>query len=168
MIKTNINKFFEGFSTCLSHFSTYNQTIYLLGDLNIDLDKFNRSKIANNYINIKNNSAIPLITLLTRVTPTTSTIFHHVITIDLKHKIAPFVIRSDLTDQYITVCNIKNIIHYKRAKSLKYHRNTSKLNCEGFCNELDQNLSQCFLHCDVPNHLNYYFQRLCRRNTINN
>ena len=93
------------------------------------------------------NCAIPLITLPTRVTSATSTIIDHIITNDLKRKIAPFVICSDLTDHYITVCNIKNIIHYKSAKSLKYHRNTSKLNCEDFRNELDQILSQCFLNC---------------------
>ena len=101
------------------------------------------------------NSAIFLITFPTRVTSETSTIIDHIITIDLKQKIAPFVIRSDLTDHYFTVCNIKNIIHYKCAKSLKYHRDTSKLNCEDFRNELDQNLSQYFLNCDVLNHLNY-------------
>ena len=101
------------------------------------------------------NSAIPLITLPTRVTAATSTIIDHIITNDLKHKITPFVIRNDLTDHYITVCNIKQIIHCKRAKPPKYHRDTSKLNREDFCNELDQNLSQYFLNCDVLNHLNY-------------
>ena len=78
-----------------------------MGDLNINLDKFKRSKIANDYINVMiRNSAISLITLPTRVTFATSTIIDHIITNDLKHKIAPFVIHSDLTDHYITVCNV--------------------------------------------------------------
>ena len=47
---------------------------------------------------ISNSAIIPLITLPTRVTSATSTIIVHVITTDLKHKIVPFVIRSDLTD----------------------------------------------------------------------
>ena len=89
------------------------------------------------------------------MTSATSTIIDHIITNDSKHKIAPFIIGSDLTDHYITVCNIKNIIHYKGAKSVKYHRDTSKLNCEDFRNELDQNLFQYFLNCNVLNYLNY-------------
>ena len=81
--------------------------------------------------------------------------FDHVITSGLEHKIAPFVIRSDLTDHHITVYTIKNIIHYKRAKTLKYHNHISKLTCEDFRNELDQNLSQYFINCEVLNCLNY-------------
>ena len=113
---TNINKFLEDFSTCLCHFSTNNKTAYLLRDLNINLDKFNRSKIANNYINIIiSNSAIPIITLSARVTSATSTIFDHIITDDLKHKIVPFVICSDRTDHYFTVCSVAS--HSKVATS---------------------------------------------------
>ena len=42
------------------------------------------------------------------MTSAASTIIAYVITTDLKHKIVPFVIRSDLTDHYVIVCSIKN------------------------------------------------------------
>ena len=88
------------------------------------------------------------------MTSATSTIID-TITNDLKYKIAPFVICSDLTNHYITVCNMKNVIYYKSAKTLKYYRDTMKLNCKDFRNKLDQNLSQYFINCEVLNHLNY-------------
>ena len=47
---------------------------------------------------ISNSAIIPLITLPTREASAASTIIAHVITTDLKHKIVPFVICSDLTD----------------------------------------------------------------------
>ena len=100
------------------------------------------------------NSAITLITLPTRVTSAASAIIDHVFTIDLRHKIVPFIIHSDLTDHYIVVCSIKNINPFKRAKTIQYHRGTWRLNCEDFRNELDQNLYQYFRNCDTPNHLN--------------
>ena len=76
--------------------------------------------ITLHYITIS-NSAIPLIALHTRVTCGTS------ITNDLKRKIAPFVIHSDLSDCYITVRNIKIrfLTSAQITKVLKGHLKTS-------------------------------------------
>ena len=49
---TNVNKFLEDLFTDLSYISSNNKTINLLEDLNINFDKFNRSKIANDCINV--------------------------------------------------------------------------------------------------------------------
>ena len=65
---------------------------------------------------ISNSAIIPLITLPTRVASATSTIIAHVITTDLKHKIVPFVIRSDLTDHCYSM-------QYKNYKSLHACKN---------------------------------------------
>ena len=101
------------------------------------------------------NSAIPLITLCSCVTSATFSMINQIITNDLKHKIISFIICINQTDHCIIVRAIKTINSFKCAKTIKYHRDTSELNCEDFLNELDQNLSQYFQNCNALDHLNY-------------
>ena len=56
---TKIDKFLN-ISACRSDLTSSNQTVYLAGDININLNKLNRTKLADNYINIlKSNGFCP-------------------------------------------------------------------------------------------------------------
>ena len=78
-----------------------NQLFYILGDLNININTSNISLQAFKFLNItESNGAIHFITKPTRVTVGSSSIIDHIITNDLVHKISPFVILSNLTDDF--------------------------------------------------------------------
>ena len=61
-----------------------NTTTYILGDVNLGINKFNRSTLAQNYSDgLIGKSFFPLITQPTRVTDTSASIIDHIITNDL-------------------------------------------------------------------------------------
>ena len=61
-----------------------NTTTYTLGDVNLDINKFNRSTLAQNYLDgLISKGFFPLITQPTRVTDTSASIINHIITNDL-------------------------------------------------------------------------------------
>ena len=100
--------FLDDISACLSDLTSRNQTVYQAGDINIYLDKLNRTKLVDDCINILiNNDLLPLITTPTRVTPTSLTIIDHMNTNDLRHEVIPFVLKSLITHHYITICGVK-------------------------------------------------------------
>ena len=66
---TNIEKFLGDFSSCLNEAISGDKTLYLAGDLNINIDRSSRTKTANDFINeMLSYNVIPIITLPTRVT----------------------------------------------------------------------------------------------------
>ena len=75
-----------------------NTTTYILGDVNLDINKFNRSTLAQNYLDrLISKGFFSLITQPTRVTDTFASIIDHIIrpTNDLSHKLIPGIIRTD-------------------------------------------------------------------------
>ena len=85
-------------------------TIYILGDVNLDIIKFNRSTLAQNYLDgLISKGFFPLISQATRVTDTSASIIDHIITNDLSHKLIPGIIRTDdISDHYMTYVIISN------------------------------------------------------------
>ena len=79
-------------------------TTYILGDVNLDINKSSCSKLAQNYLDkIVSKFFFPLITQSSRVTDTSACIIDHIITNDLSHKPIPGFIGSDrLSDHYMT------------------------------------------------------------------
>ena len=85
-----------------------NTTTYILGDVNLDINKFNHSTFAQNYLNgLISKGFVPLITQPTRVTDISTSIIDHIITNDLSHKLIPGIIRTDdLSDLPLhDICN---------------------------------------------------------------
>jgi len=76
--------------------------------MNINISQSEKTKLANDYINIMLSTGfVPLISIPIRVTSTTSTEIDHKITNDMKHESIPFVIRNSITDYYVTACCLK-------------------------------------------------------------
>ena len=67
-----------------------NTTTYILRDVNLDINKFIRSTLAQNYLDrLISKVFFPFITQPTRVTDTSASIIDYIITNDLPHKIIP-------------------------------------------------------------------------------
>ena len=104
-----IDKFLMDFASCLANISASNKIFYAVVDFNINIDQSNRTNTAIEYLNIiLSNGALPIITILTRVTSSSSTIIDHIITNDLTHNFTPFMIQEDMTDHFPIGCFVQN------------------------------------------------------------
>ena len=91
------------------------------GNININIDKSNHTNTAIGYVNIVLSSgALPIITVPTMVTLSSSTIIDHIITNDLKHNLTSFVIPKDMTDHFPIGSFIQNLFFNKRKRSKRF------------------------------------------------
>ena len=137
--RAGIDKFLLDFTSCLADISASNKIFYALGDFNINIDKSNRTNTAIEYLNIiLSNGALPIITIPTRVTSSSSTIIDLIITNDLKHNLTPFAIQKDMTDHFPIRCFVQNLSpkKQKKIKTVSYYRDKSKFKSEGFCDDV--------------------------------
>ena len=105
---TNVDKFLEDLSACLTDFSVSKKTFYQIGDTNIDLTSSKRAKLAIDCLNfILSNGTLSLITLHTRVSSNSAANLDHILTNNLKNKLTPLVFCKDLTDHFPIVCSVK-------------------------------------------------------------
>ena len=90
------NKFLDDFSDCMEKLADEKKMLYIIGDINIDINRTNQnSPQADRYMQvITSNGAFSLITKPTRVTDKTATVIDHIITNDTTHSILPRVIRT--------------------------------------------------------------------------
>ena len=146
-VQTNFNEFLESFSNSLLSLSNSKKVFYILGDFNINIMQENRSKCANDYINlIVRNGAAPIITIPTRVTATSYTLLDHIITNNMDQVISPAVIETDITDHYPILCTV-NKPEYSIPKFTKtFYRNKSSLSADSFRNDLQADLCNAFSH----------------------
>ena len=75
----------------------------------------------------------------TRVAETSSTIIDHIITNDLTRRIFPMIIRTDLTDHYLTaVVAIENIKRTRSQTTKILRRDMSHFSSETFNTDVEQ------------------------------
>ena len=108
-----------------------NTTTYTLGDVNLDINKFNRSTLAQNYLDgLISKGFFPLVTQPTRVTGSSASIIDQMtksLLMICRNKLIPGIIRTDdLNDHNMTYVIIrdKNKPKVKICKRIKL-RNTS-------------------------------------------
>ena len=167
---TEIDKFLLDFASCLADISAGNKIFYAHGDFNINIDKSNRTNTAIEYLNIiLSNGALPIITIPTRVTSSSSTIIHHIITNDFKHNLTPFVIQEDMTDHFPIGCFVQNLSprKQKKVKTVSYYRDKSKFKSEDFCDDVQSKffvyiINMSDLDCDNVNNSFNGFENLLR------
>jgi hypothetical protein len=95
------NQFFELFSTQAAHLSMYDNPVYILGDLNLDLLKYNESNIVKNYVDMLFSFGfLQLILKPTRCTPNSATLIYHVISKNLNKKLESFNLTSTISDHF--------------------------------------------------------------------
>ena len=134
------------------------------------MDKSNRTNTAIEYLNIiLSNCALPIFTIPTRVTSSSSTIIDHIITNDLKHNLTPFVIQEDTTDHFPIGCFVQNLSpkKQKKIKTISYYRDKSKFKSEDFCDDVQSKffayiINMPDLDCDNVNGSFNGFENLLR------
>ena len=140
MTNNYLQKFTNALSDSIKIINDRKNTFYVLGDLNIDIATNNKTTLGTlNYIDqLTSCGSVPIITLPTRVTDTSSKIIDHIITNDATHMIKPGVIRCDesLSDHYVTYCSITG--HTTRLQRNMYYtiRDKSNFNTELYCDEM--------------------------------
>ena len=132
--------------------------LYLLGDLNIDISPTKVTPGSSTYIDSLNSfGSVPIVTITTRVTDTTSTIIDHIITNDTSRVIKPGVIRHDnkLSDHSIIFCSIFGFSI--SPVKLNYHtfRDKSNLNVKNNCDEMYESVNKFLADLDDLTETNY-------------
>ena len=119
--QSGLNIFLDDFSACLSNLTSSNKPFYILGDLNINISRDNRSAVACKYLNLLLSCGVfAMITKPTRVT-NSSTIIDHVLTNDTNHSVLPGIFYSDISDHYPIFCQIN-----------KFHSRGSNVSAKSF------------------------------------
>ena len=142
----SVDLFVEHFSQCLEKLTNDNSTFYILGDINININKgaFESSQ-AKKYTNpITSSGAVSVVTLPTHVTNNSSTVIDHIITNDLTHHVTPRVIRSSMTDHYVVACKISKFKASRKQVAAPLYRDKSKFNNNVYNEDLFGKLESLF------------------------
>ena len=112
---------------------------YVLDDTNIDISAKARTPSSTHYINsLISCGSVPIITIPTRVTDTSSTVIDHVITNDTSHCIRPGVIQTaNISDHYAIFCEV---LGYAIPTNKKMHytfRVKSNFDVDSYCTDLN-------------------------------
>ena len=145
--KQNPSFFIEKFSEILHLLNVDNATCFILGNMNIDINKSKMSTHAVDYTNIlKSYSFFQLIDKPTRVTDLSQNITDHIITNDHNSHIAPGVIEyGDLRDHYPVFVSIDKPKSWNATPTEQIvFRNRRNFLADQYCNDLESNLNQLF------------------------
>ena len=92
---TNIANFIDKLDEALDFYNLLNATTSILGDINIDMNKFDRRAASQNYLDaLCSQSLFPLIIMPPLLLKTSATIIDHILTNDSTHQLYPGVIKS--------------------------------------------------------------------------
>ena len=142
-----------------------NRCTYVLGDINIDINNSNRSKAAQEYVNVWSCKGFyPIITKPTRVAETSATIIDHIITNDLSRRLFPVIIRTDLTDHYLTAVvasNNNEHTYIEPRKILRRDMSRFSTDVEQFVDGFIENLTE--ITTDNFNTVFDYFTKTYKR-----
>ena len=116
-----------------------------------------RSNSASEYINlIVSHGAVPVITILTRVTSNSSTLIDHIITNNTELDLNPAVIEADISDHFPVLCIITKPRPQQTHKSKKMlYRDKSFFRVDSFCENLEANLINVFSQQPALNNDNF-------------
>ena len=142
------NKFLEDFSDCMEKLADEKKMFYIIGDINIDINKTNQNSLqADRYMQVTtSNEAFSLLTKPTRVTNKTATVIHHIFTNDTAHSILPRVIPTSLTDHYAIMFKISKIEKLCNKLPISLYRNKKNFCPEAFSDNLDRELGNLILN----------------------
>ena len=145
--KNDLRKFIIELNTSLEKIEN-NNTVYLIGDFNINLastdDTNSLSNSATAYIDmLSSNGYFPIISLPTRVNDHSAPIIDYIVTNDHLHSVSPGIIKCDLTDHYPIFCIVTNLSIKKSIQPI-YQRNFSEFNQNDFCEHLHNKFCSLF------------------------
>ena len=142
MPDSSIDIFNDRMTDIMNKVNKENKLFYMLGDLNIDLLKYEEHRLTSSFVDILySNNVFPLITKPTRVTQTTATLIDHVLTnnFDIWGKHRQGILCTDMTDHYA----VFHVAGNTMSKSKDYlsptvKRDMSHRNVQKFIDEIQQ------------------------------
>ena len=142
MPDSSIDIFNDRMTDIMNKVNKENKLFYMLGDLNIDLLKYEEHRLTSSFVDILySNNVFPLITKPTRVTQTTATLIDHVLTnnFDIWGKHRQGILCTDMTDHYA----VFHVAGNTMSKSKDYlsptvKRDMSHRNVQKFIDKIQQ------------------------------
>ena len=142
MPDSSVDIFSDRMTDILNTVNKENKLFYMLGDLNIDLLKYEEHRLISSFLDMfYSNNVFPLITKPTRMTQTTATLIDHVLTnnFDVWGKHRQGILCTDISDHNAvfhiagnTMCKSKDCLSPTVKRDLS-HRNVQK-----FIDEMQQ------------------------------
>jgi len=126
---TSKPKFIDTLEEALENALLSNSITYLLGDMNLDINKHNCTDLAQSYMYVLNTKGFfPVITKPTRVTHTSATIIDHILTNNTTQPLIPGIVRTDeISDHYFTFVSTLTTNKIKQNTKSKVRRRDEKL-----------------------------------------
>lgn len=111
------------------------QGIYIFGDFNLNLLKYNEKNVIA-FINLMFTfSLYPLIAKPTRVSSTSATLIDHIWATQLEDNIGNYIIETDISDHFPTVSQFK-LVQANQEPECVYKRSVTAFSLEEFTNDL--------------------------------
>ena len=126
------------------------QTVYILGDFNIDLLKYEDHKPTEDYVNMLfSYSLFPIITKPTRITSHSATLIDHIYTNSAIFDLTAGILTHDITDHLPVFCLLANTSNDFTDKAVIYYRDFSKFKKENYLNDLRNTDWDALFHKDL-------------------
>ena len=133
-----INNFNTKWDAVMKTLNTTKNDIYLLGDFNIDLLKYDTNSHINDFINTTlAHSFIPKIDKPTRITHNTATIIDNIITNSTTTNSVTGIFVTDISDHF-PIFHITSHRHTQPVSNITYKRDFCDTNISNFNNKLHQ------------------------------
>lgn len=158
----NADQFLDHLSDFLEYFSNHNNNIYLMGDFNIDLLKYENCKYSQILLQcMQSFSMLPTIDKPTRVYGSSATLIDNIFTNNLTNNISSGNIVTDTTDHFSQVCivnvNKQKLPHTKKTKFRDY----SSFHANEFMNDLSAiNWEEVSDNCDVNKSFSHLYKTI--------
>lgn len=127
------NQFSDNFSNALSNLSHKYESVFICGDLNLDLLKLNENKYIRDYIDLTfANGFIQIVSKPTRISNTSATVIDHILTNHLPNEYETMILCNHISDHFPILFWINADINCTNIPSTISTRNFSAQNTEHF------------------------------------
>ena len=133
---TNIDEFISYFNKCLSNLNKENKEVYISGDFNIDLLKYESNPKYREFYNLVTaNGFLPQILQPTRLTDPTMTLIDNIYTNNFSNDIFGGNLLMEIADHLVQFISVEKDIAYK-AQPNYYKRDYSQWSDQNFLDDL--------------------------------
>ena len=132
----DVDIFSQNLDSIMEIIHTENKNGFIMGDMNIDLIKFDRHTKTSDYLdNIFSNGFLPVITRPTRINNASATLIDHMYTNDITSSYHSGIIITDVSDHFGTFCIFEEKIKQEKKGKIRV-RSFSLINMAKFRNLL--------------------------------
>ena len=161
-----LNEFNDDYlNVLLEKLSKENKTIFILGDFNVDLLKYDKNNSTNDFLDsISSNSFLPQILLPTRIVGTSKTLIDNIFSNHISNDILSGNITASISDHLPQICIVPNIFSNSPTPKINvYERDWKNFNQEEFLIDFaasDWNLMLKIGQNDVNSSFNVFLKHI--------